>query len=788
MRIMMQLLNYKTAFILMGFTLSTLFTVSANAEDLLPADKAFQFSVESQGDEHAVLKWDIQPNYYLYQHRFAVKDQAQALKLKLPQGKAQFDENFGHSQVYWNSVQFSIKTEPNQKYTVSWQGCAKDQLCYAPQRTEFSTNEYGQVIQNNGKFSLKSASANKSSVFMTDKTSSLDNKNAKTENVSELANPATGKKTTEQNAQTLSNKDKNIAVDTTSNMEQNAVQKNNVDKASQTKTSEQTSAKTESLKTTNQADKTSNDDIQQSNQQQNDKKTADGLVIAKNQSGDVSADKNTNVKNDAVENSKTSPQANLSAEQNTVTTTGSALITLAIEKTSQSLDGENHQQNNITADDEQNITVQSSDMEKNIAKNTASDEVLAEDQHWLQQLQQHSFGYAILLFLGLGFLLAFTPCSLPMIPIVSSLLVRQTQGAKAWMIALVFVLSMASVYAVMGFIASSAGLGLQRWLQQPATLIAFSLLFIVFALNLFGLFEIQLPRKMTQRLDQWQSVQKGGTFVGASMMGMLSALLVGPCMTAPLAGVLLFISQSEHQWQGAVLLFSLGFGMGIPLLLVSILGAKVLPKAGMWMNQVKVIFAFMMLALSIYFIRPLLIAELYQFLWYALGLSVVAYILYRFMWRDKIFKVIYTLLCVGSLAFVASCHYQQYKAQSVQTSSTQVIWQKATTAEQFKQMLANAPKHQAIIVDVYADWCVACQPIEKMLKEPDVQQALAVYTLIKLDLSEFDDSHQALLNEWEILGPPTILFLNAQQQEQRQLRFTGAFKKQEFLDRLQKLQ
>jgi len=172
----------------------------------------------------------------------------------------------------------------------------------------------------------------------------------------------------------------------------------------------------------------------------------------------------------------------------------------------------------------------------------------AQDPVWSAALAQSSLLYGLLLFFGLGLLLAFTPCSLPMLPILTSLIVRDSKGMKAWMIALTFVCSMALVYSVLGLIASSAGLNFQRWLQQPSTLIAFSLLFVVFALNLFGLFEIKLPRALVQRLDRVQSVQKGGSLAGAAVMGMISALLVGPCMTAPLAGALLFISQTQSQW------------------------------------------------------------------------------------------------------------------------------------------------------------------------------------------------------------------------------------------------
>lgn len=410
----------------------------------------------------------------------------------------------------------------------------------------------------------------------------------------------------------------------------------------------------------------------------------------------------------------------------------------------------------------------------------------AQDQHWSAQLAERSLVYGLLLFFGLGLLLAFTPCSLPMLPILTSLIVRDRKGLAAWIIALTFVCSMAMVYAVLGLVASSAGLNFQRWLQQPSTLIAFSALFVLFALNLFGLFEIQLPQRWVARLDRAQAMQKGGSLLSATIMGMLSALLVGPCMTAPLAGALLFISQTQNQWQGAVLLFALGFGMGTPLLLASILGASILPKAGQWMQQVKVLFAFIMLALALYFLRPLLSATSLQMLSLLIGLGFVAYVLYRLMWQRDRLKWVYILaLLIGVPSIIYSQYQHSQRILSPSLNAQENRWQVAHNAAEFQRLLAQAPNDQAIVIDVYADWCVACQPIEHgVLRSPQVQQALAAYTLIKLDLSQYDSSHQALLNQWQVLGPPTYLFLNAQQQEQRHLRLTGAFKETELLQQL----
>ena len=566
---------------------------------LLSAEEAFPVQVESVTAQEVQLHWDIPEHYYLYQHKFEVRQGQQVLPLTLPKSQALFDDNYGQTQVYYQQVQFNVPAQASQTYQVTWQGCAKDRICYPPQTIEFKTD-------------------------------------------------------------------------------------------------------------------------------------ADGLVALQNQS--------------------TAPKRLLDLNSNL-----------------------NH------------ATVENAEVLDQSTTPTASP--TAQDQRWSAQLAQRSPIYGLLLFLGLGILLAFTPCSLPMIPILSSLIVRDRRGVKAWMIALVFVCSMAMVYAVLGLVASSAGLNFQRWLQQPSTLIAFSLLFVVFAFNLFGLFELRLPHAVVHRLDHWQSMQKGGSLIGAAVMGMISALLVGPCMTAPLAGALLFISQTQNQWQGALLLFTLGFGMGLPLLLASILGAKALPKAGLWMNQIKVLFAFLMLALALYFIRPLLSEGWMQGLSLLLGLSFIGYVLYRALWQKSPLRPLYLVILIVAVPYVIYSQYQQSQRFFVEQSSQQAQWQVAQTAAEFQQILAQAPKDRGIVIDVYADWCVACQPIEhRILKSAQVQQALSPYTLIKLDLSHYDASHQQLLNQWDILGPPTYLFLSPTQQEIRGLRLTGAFSETELLQQLQQFQ
>jgi thiol:disulfide interchange protein DsbD len=580
-------------------------------QQFLPSDQAFQFDAQSLSQSQVELKWKIAPEYYLYQHQFAVHQGQQALALELPPAKAKHDAFFGDTQVYYQTVAFNIQVQPNQHYQVTYQGCAEKGLCYPISKADFQTDQDGLVI---------------------------------------LADSAS----------------------------------------------------------------------QQSRQQ--------GLFQSSQPS----------------------------------------VFTQA------------------TATDQQGQTPQiaiTTETKANIGSNAGTDlQHQAQDEIWSARLHQQSLFWSILLFLGLGCLLAFTPCSLPMLPILSSLLIRKHNGVKAGLISLIFVLSMASVYAILGIMAASAGNNFQRWLQQPAVLIAFSSIFILFALNLFGVFELKLPQSWSNKLDQLQSRQKGGTLVGAALMGMLSALLVGPCMTAPLAGTLLYISQSQNVFAGAVLLFSLGLGMGVPLILLSLIGERAIPKPGIWMIYVRHVFAFIMLGLSLYFVRPLLSIGVFNLCLLLVAIALALYLTYLVLRAHHWIRYLASLCLVIliGLSIWKGTQYWQYQTQQQQ------IWQVVTTQAEFNHALKQARLEQKpIIIDLYADWCIACQPIERNVwHNPDVQQKLQAMTKIKLDLSRYDQSQQALLNEWQILGPPTVLFLDAQGKEQRHLRLTGEFNTTTLLNRL----
>lgn len=409
------------------------------------------------------------------------------------------------------------------------------------------------------------------------------------------------------------------------------------------------------------------------------------------------------------------------------------------------------------------------------------------DQFFLNLLSSNNLFLNLLVFLVLGVLLAFLPCSLPLIPILSSILVQRHRGYRAGIIAGMFVLGMAFVYAIMGLAVAQLGYNFQRWLQSPIFISIFALLFIIFALNLFGAFQLSLPQGLLQRLDQYQQKQKGGTLIGSLLMGMIAALIVGPCMSAPLAGALLFVSKLNQPFMGASYLFVLGLGIGLPLFIACVFGAQYLPKPGVWMDRLKFAFGFVMLLLAVYFLRPLLASVIYFSAIGLIFLVMTGYILLKI--RPKVSRTVtQILILVLSLATAVTGAWYLKQAWS-QVYATQVnerlTWQKVRTQQELQAAL-QAVRGKAVIIDVYADWCVACQPIEnEVLPRADVQQALTSVERIKLDITDYHASQDELLKKWQVLGPPTMILLNSDHQELRNLRLTGTFSAEQLIGRLQ---
>lgn len=429
-----------------------------------------------------------------------------------------------------------------------------------------------------------------------------------------------------------------------------------------------------------------------------------------------------------------------------------------------------------------------------------------EDQRLARRLADASPGWVLAAFFGMGLLLTFTPCVLPMIPIVSSLVVGAGAGARrGFALSAAFVVPMALTYALLGVAAGLAGANLQAMLQTPWLLGAFAAVFVALALAMFGLFTLQLPARLRARLDGLQQRQRGGTLGGAALMGTLSALLVGPCMTAPLAGALLFIGDGGDPLMGGAALLALGLGMGTPLLLVGALGARLLPRPGPWMERIKALFGFVLLAMAIVFLDRILDPALTLALWGAwlIGAAVALRQAARAeapspgqlvsRAAGAVLALWGGLLVVGgaggaddplrplgflkgSSAAASPSRDADFMARFAPVDGPQALRARLDDA---------AARDRWSLVDVYADWCVSCQAIEEeVFGDPRVQAALDDVQLLRPDVTDNDAEDRALMRRHGIVGPPTLMLIGPDGEERRAARVVGEIDAEAFLERL----
>lgn len=451
-----------------------------------------------------------------------------------------------------------------------------------------------------------------------------------------------------------------------------------------------------------------------------------------------------------------------------------------------------------------------SDGGSNSTSGASSADQGSEDQAMASRLAEGHVAWTLLVFLGLGIMLAFTPCVLPMVPIISGVVVGTgARGLRGLTLSLAFVLPMALTYAVLGVVAALAGANLQAALQTPAVLGVFAAIFVVLALAMFGLFELQLPAPIRNRLNQASANRQGGHLGSAAAMGIISAVLVGPCMTAPLAGALLYIADTGNALLGGSALLALGLGMGVPLLIVGTVGAQLLPKPGTWMNAVKVIFGFILLAMAAWLLSRVVPESIMLGLWGALTLAIgitlwhgtrnaasapdaktmigtVAGILVG-LWGG--------IMIVGAagggdqldrpLAFLKGS--SQSGGQEAEDDDKDFMdrFQEIHNVDELKDALDEAEEQgKWAIIDYYADWCVSCKVIEKQVfGDEKVQEELDDVVLLRPDVTKDNEETRDLLKALKILGPPTIALVGPDGMERRDARIVGELSADEFLDR-----
>jgi thiol:disulfide interchange protein DsbD len=424
-----------------------------------------------------------------------------------------------------------------------------------------------------------------------------------------------------------------------------------------------------------------------------------------------------------------------------------------------------------------------------------------------RMLGQRSLLWTLPLFFLMGIALAFTPCVLPMAPIVSGIVVgSQATPRRAFALSLAFVLAMAAVYALLGLAAAMAGAGLQALLQNPWTILAFAAVFVVLALAMFGLFELQLPAFLRDRLAN-AGPRRGGSIAGAAGMGALSALLVGPCMTAPLAGTLLYIAQSGNLVQGALLLLALGLGMGVPLLMLGTVGARYLPRPGPWMDRVKAAFGFVLLGTAVWMAQRVLPEAVALLLWgsllvglaltlWPLGIAPVASaagVGPRLLLRSS---AVLAALWGGAMVLGAAAGASDplrplallaaARASSPQPGEPVAAFETIRDPQLLQARLdAASAAGQPALVDYYADWCTSCKSLEKeVFADPKVLRALTGVVLLRADVTASDAPQRALMQRHQVMGPPTVMLFDRQGLERRDSRLVGEFGAADLLQRL----
>lgn len=403
-----------------------------------------------------------------------------------------------------------------------------------------------------------------------------------------------------------------------------------------------------------------------------------------------------------------------------------------------------------------------------------------------------SLWLVIFSFLGFGLLLAFTPCVFPMIPILSGIIVGQggrLTTRRAFLLSLSYVLASAATYTLFGVLAGLFGSNLQALFQEPWLISVFSGIFVLLACSMFGLFDVQMPVFIQNRLVLISAKQHGGNLFGAAIMGALSALAVGPCITAPLAGALIYIGQTGDAMLGGLALFSLGMGMGVPLLIIGTSAGKLLPKSGAWMKVTKAVFGVGLLAVAIWLLARITPPLLTQLLWLALLLIPLMYLGWKRFWKGVGLVVLtYAVFLLVGIATQRQRDAMQLLCVAAVACEQQpeLPFRKVKSADELQQTLNDAhAQGRWVMLDFYADWCASCKEMAiYTFSDPKVREVLSSVVLVQADVTQNLPTDQALLKKFNLIGPPAILFFGPDQQERDAYRVIGYLQKDKFLDML----
>ncbi|POZ52145.1 protein-disulfide reductase DsbD [Methylovulum psychrotolerans] len=436
---------------------------------------------------------------------------------------------------------------------------------------------------------------------------------------------------------------------------------------------------------------------------------------------------------------------------------------------------------------------------------------LSEQDAIAQSLHQDSTLATLASFFGFGLLLAFTPCIFPMIPILSGIIIghgNRISTFRAFLLSLSYVLASAVMYTLFGVLAALFGQNLQTTFQQPWIIVLFSAVFVVLSLSMFGFYHLELPKALQARLHNSSERHRDGSLWGAAIMGALSSLIVGPCVAAPLAGALIFISQTGNALLGGAALFVMGLGMGVPLLVLGASARHLLPKAGDWLNTTKVVFGVIMLAVAVWMLSRVLSPAISMTLWAMLLILPSVYLSAleplppdcsgwrKFSKGLGVLMLAYGLLLLIGVSMGNSNPLKPLQglaaiptgtAQAAETGLS--VSKVATLAELEAKIQQAAAQHQTVMLDFYADWCISCKEMEAYtFTDARVKTALAKFVVLQADVTANNADDQALLARFKLVGPPAILFFGQDRQEQAAQRVVGYQDADTFLKTLAALQ
>ncbi len=442
-----------------------------------------------------------------------------------------------------------------------------------------------------------------------------------------------------------------------------------------------------------------------------------------------------------------------------------------------------------------------------ISKNNKK--IISNENKIVQTLSKSSIWVVLVTFFGFGLLLSLTPCIFPMIPILSSIIVSQSKknmtAKKGFFLSLVYVLSMAVAYSIAGVLAGLFGSNIQIMMQNPWVIVSFSAIFVALAFSMFGYYELQLPSSFQAKVNKTSDKMQGKGITSVAIMGFLSALIVGPCVAAPLAGALVYIGQTGNALLGGFALFIMSLGMGTPLLLVGIGAGKFMPKPGGWMENVSKVFGVVMLGVALYMLSRVISSEISMLLWAILFIGSAVYLGALEPLKDgiagikKMLKVmgliffIYgVILFVGAilgntsplnpLANIKSGKYQNGLKDFKNNKSFRIV----KNEKEIQNILKNSNK--PVILDFSAKWCMSCKELEKdTFDDPKVKDELKNFTLLRVDVTSNSNEDKRLMKKYGVFGPPVIIFFDKNHNELKNQKIVGYIQAKRFLSHIKEI-